>query len=146
MRRLLLSTFAVLLLAAGCTLVGGSEDGTGHAVTRATLAAKLAETQAAQDTALALWDRIIFGETVSCQVALPVPEAITKPVKNDTNGEAARAQLNLAIQSVAASASLWDSECADSRELVPLNVARSGRENALAASTPLEQVATLLAQ
>jgi hypothetical protein len=130
---------------AGCTLWGSPDATAGEA--RADLAAHLDEVRAAQAAALALWDRVIFGETVSCQEAIPVP---APPVLSPRQGEihpnagAISAALSEATRAVRDSADLWAIECADPRPLVSLEMARAGRTTALAATDPLSRAALLL--
>ncbi len=111
------------------------------------LSAKYAETKQAQAAALALWDRIIFGEVVSCQEAIPIPAPLNLTESELQNYPAARSiqeQLNAAIKGVADSANLWNIECNEDRPFVPLNWAREGRTSALAATDPLAEVERLL--
>jgi hypothetical protein len=131
---------AVLVLA-GCTLV---EPQTAPEPTRADLAQRLDEVQRDQAAALDLWDRIIFGELVSCQEAIPTPEPLSVSAQND-DLRAIQVQLNAAIQAVRNSSDLWNIECSADRDYVPLNMAQEGRTTALAAGPPLDEAARLLA-
>jgi hypothetical protein len=131
---------AVLLLA-GCTLV---EPQTTPEITRADLAQRLDETRRDQAAALDLWDRIIFGELVSCQEVIPVPESFSVTAQ-DGDLRAIQGQLNAAIQAVRNSSDLWNIECNADRDYVPLNMAQEGRTTALAAGPPLEAAAAMLA-
>jgi hypothetical protein len=132
--------FAVLLLA-GCTLI---EPQTAPETTRADLAQRLDETRRDQAAALDLWDRVIFGELVSCQEVIAVPEPLTVSAQNN-DLRAIQEQLNAAIQAVRDSSDLWNIECNEDRAYVPLNMAQQGRTTALAAGPPLEAAAALLA-
>lgn len=130
---------------AGCTLVDGADVSAGQV--RADLAAHLGEVRAAQAAALALWDRVIFGEAVSCQEAIPVPAVLAlSPQQRETHpdAEAISAALSEATRAVRDSADLWAIECADPRPLVSLDMARAGRMAALAATDPLDRAAVLL--
>ncbi len=130
---------------AGCTLIGGTDVTPGEV--RADLAAHLGEVRAAQAAALALWDRVIFGETVPCAETIPVPAPLVLSARQrDThpNAEATSAALNEAVRAVRDSADLWAIECADARPLVSLDMARAGRAAALAATDPLDRAAVLL--
>ncbi len=141
---LLVIVLAVAL--AGCTLVGG--DKASDTAVREELAARLAETRDAQAAALALWDRVIVGETVSCVAGIPVPEPVTlteRQQRDHPSAAAIQAELNAAIQAVHASSDLWNIECNDARPLVPLEMAREGRATALAAGESLDAAAALLA-
>jgi len=60
------------------------------------------------------------------------------------SAEAISAALSEALRAVRDSADLWAIECADPRPLVSLDMARAGREAALAASDPLDRAAALL--
>ena len=134
------AVFAVLLLA-GCTLV---EPQTAPETTRADLALRLDEVQRDQAAALDLWDRIIFGELVSCQEFIAVPE----PLDVSAQGGELRAiqdDLNAAIQAVRNSSDLWNIECNEDRAYVPLNMAQQGRATALAASALLDDAVGRLA-
>jgi len=133
------------LALASCTL-WDSPDVTAGEV-RADLAAHLGEVRAAQAAALALWDRVIFGETVSCQETIPVPAVqVLSPQQREAHpsAEAISAALSEALRAVRDSADLWAIECADPRPLVSLDMARAGRTAALAASDPLDRAAALL--
>jgi hypothetical protein len=134
------AVFAVLVLA-GCTLV---ERQASPQATRDDLAQRLAEVQGDQAAALALWDRIIFGEVVSCQETIPAPEPISVTAQ-DGDLRAIEVQLDTAIQAVRNSADLWNIECNADRAYVPLSMAQEGRTTALAASPPLDEAARLLA-
>jgi hypothetical protein len=131
----------VVLLLAGCTLI---EPETTPGITRADLAQRLDEVRRDQAAALDLWDRIIFGELVSCQESIPVPESLSVSAQ-DGDLRAIQVQLNAAIQAVRNSSDLWNIECNADRDYVPLNMAQQGRETALAAGPPLEAAAALLA-
>lgn len=68
-----------VLLTLACTVSGGtSAPDAGDSSQQRDLAAVLAEVQASQAAALALWDRVIFGEVVSCQDYIPVPEPVQR--------------------------------------------------------------------
>ena len=132
--------FAVLLLA-GCTLV---EPQTSPEITRDDLIQRLEEVQRDQAAALALWDRIIFGELVSCEESIPAPELFSVTAQA---GDLLTIQddLNAAIQAVRNSSDLWNIECNTDRDYVPLNMAQQGRATSLEASAPLDEATTLLA-
>lgn len=142
--RIVLLTLAAVTLAA-CALIGDSEStDTAHDV----LSARLAEAQASQAAALALWDRLIFGEEVSCQDTIPVPDPVTlssRERREHESAETIQARLNEAIQHLHAASDLWNIECANIQTIVPLEMARAGRSNALAASDPLAEAGQLLA-
>lgn len=135
-----------LLALSACTLARGAAPQPD--LTRDDLTARLSEIREAQAAALDLWDRVIFGEAVSCEEAIAVPPAVRL-------GDGARAaypaadliaqRLNEAIRALQASSDLWNIECADPRPAVPLTLAREGRANALAAGTPFDEAAALLA-
>ncbi|MCL4238837.1 MAG: hypothetical protein KJ047_11385 [Anaerolineae bacterium] len=136
---------AVGLGLAGCTLWGDAGVTAGQV--RADLAAHLGEVRAAQAAALALWDRVIFGETVSCAETISVPaELVLSPQQRTAhpNAETISAALSEATRAIRDSADLWAIECADPRPLVSLDMARAGRMAALAATDPLDRAATLL--
>ena len=130
---------------AGCTLWGDADVTAGQV--RADLAAHLGEVRAAQAAALALWDRVIFGETVSCQEAIPVPALLVlSPRQREAHpsAETISAALSEATRAIGDSADLWAIECADPRPLVSLDMARAGRMASLAATDPLDRAAALL--
>ncbi|MCZ7541900.1 MAG: hypothetical protein M5U29_18700 [Anaerolineae bacterium] len=105
---------------AGCTLWGDADVTAGQV--RADLAAHLGEVRAAQAAALALWDRVIFGETVSCQEAIPVPALLVlSPRQREAHpsAEAISAALSEATRAIGDSADLWAIECADPRLGLP---------------------------
>jgi hypothetical protein len=136
---------AVLLLLAGCTLVGETES---PDTVRGHLLARLDETLGSQQAALALWDRVILGGAVSCQEFIPVPEPVTLSERDLTaypDARAIQADLNAAIQSLRNSADLWNIECNAERVYVPLSLAKAGRSTALEATAPLDEAAALLA-
>ncbi len=138
----------VLLALAGCTLRVGDQDDSSPEAVRAELAAKLAEVQTAHDQALDLWDRLIFGEPVSCQETIPVPKnAALSTRARAAHPQAAQVEgaLNAAIRALAQAAASWDRECAEVREWVPVSTARNARESLLSASAALDTAAGLLA-
>jgi hypothetical protein len=139
----------IVLALAGCTMNTNTPQTAREAGTvRADLATRLDETRSAQAAALDLWDRIIFGETVSCQEAIPVPEPVTLPEVDRAaypQAAAIQAQIGAAIQAIRNASDLWNIECGETREAVPLDMAREGRTNALAASAPLDSAVALLA-
>ena len=146
MRRFVL---LIALALAGCTMNTDTPKTARDAATvRADLAARLDETRVAQAAALDLWDRIIFGETVSCQEAIPVPEPVAlSDVDRAAFPQAAaiQAQIDAAIQAIRNASDLWNIECSETREAVPLDMAREGRTNVLAAGVLLDSAAGLLA-
>jgi hypothetical protein len=131
------------LVLVGCTL---SSRAPADAV-RGDLVARLDESQQSQAAALALWDRVIFGEAVSCQDAIPVPEPVNVAARDLTahpEAGAIQARLNAAIQALHDSSDLWNAACADEQPYVPLSTAKEGRATALAASAPLAEARQLL--
>ncbi len=131
---------------AGCAL---SSAGKGSAANvHAELSARLEEVRAAQNTALTLWDRVIAGETVSCEETIPVPAPVTLSERQRSaypTGVLIADTLNEAIGHIRDSADLWAIECADVRSVVPLDMARAGRTAAQAATAPLDRATILLA-
>jgi len=139
----------VLIALAGCSFSGGTAapDATYHSPQQRDLDVVLAEAQVSQAAALALWDRVIFGEVVSCQESIPVPEPVQRSGQDSQsypNPGAVEDRLNAAIQLLHNSADLWNIECNDDRPFVPLSMAREGRAAALAASGPLSEAAALM--
>lgn len=143
----------VVLLFMGCTFSGSSARSAPNATTDSatvstTLAARLAEIQASQAAALNLWDRLIFGEVVSCQEAIPQPQPVTlttAELNAYPNAVQVRDALNGASQAVRNSSDLWNIECNEPRDIVPLSMARDGRATALLATESLNEAAALLA-
>jgi hypothetical protein len=134
-----------LLALAGCAMFDSPST---PDTTRDDLAARLAEVQTSQAVALALWDRVIFGEIVSCEEYIPVPEPVAlteQSLAAHASAAAIQGGLNQAVKAVRDSSDLWNIECAEEREFVPLNMAREGRATALAATEPLNEAAALLA-
>ncbi len=122
----------------------GCTSHTGNTEIRDTLANELVEARQSQQDALAFWDRIIFGEVVSCQEGITVPGTV-KLAGRDTRAAQVVDQLNAAIQDIRNSSDLWNIECESERPYVPLEMAREGRADALAADEPLSDAAALLA-
>jgi hypothetical protein len=140
--------FALLLLGA-CTLIDYSDSDNPPTNVRDQLAAKLTETQQAQTAALALWDRVIAGEVVSCQDYFIVPQPVNLSAHDRSaypNALAIQEQFSAAIQAIRNSADLWNIECADPRPYVPLSMAQEGRATALAASESLAEAERLLVE
>jgi hypothetical protein len=136
--------FVLLIFLAGCTFQG---DSAREAQIRDDLNARLAEVEQAQAAALALWDRVIFGEVVSCQEAIPAPLPFALAAKDARDfPKAAPVQdaLNRANQAVRNSSDLWNIECDAERDMVPLDMARQGRQEALGADGPLTEARALL--
>jgi hypothetical protein len=135
---------ALCLLITGCNMQSRT-----RADVHSDLLARLADVRQAQIAALSLWDRVIFGEIVSCQDAIAVPQPIDLP-RYDLNlyapAKAVQGDLNAAIQAVRDSSDLWDMECADPRTVVSLGMAAQGRSAALAAGASLAQASDLLTQ
>lgn len=106
------------------------------------LGTQLDTTQAAYQQALDLWERLADGETVICQEQLAVPSPFTL-----TQAEASQAppsvtvrdHLNLAIQALEAIAALWQAECQQPRQAVPVAQLREMK-------TRLDEAAQALAQ
>ena len=134
-----------LLALAGCALTAAPDSANG---TRDVLATRLTEARQAQQAALTLWDRIIFGEQVTCQEAIPTPELLAlrdHDVRAHPDAQAIQDELNAAIQAIHNSSDLWNIECASETPYVSLSMARAGRANALAATESLDAAAALLA-
>lgn len=151
MNRSMIRAAWVLIAIAGvlsaCSFSLGADRADAQAV-HDDLAARLTEAQQAQTQALALWDRLIVGEMVSCEDAISVPALVALSSSElGVHAQAATLQelLNTAINDLRASADLWDTECAQIRESVPLATARDGRAAALNAAQPLGTAAALLA-
>jgi hypothetical protein len=128
----------------GCTLV---ENKPAPDTAYADLTTRLAETQQSQAAALALWDRVIFGEEVSCQDVIPTPDRLELSqgeLAAHPGADTIQARLNEAIKALHDSSDLWNIECQDERPYVPLNMAKAGREAALGAAEPLNAAAALL--
>ncbi len=147
-RRWLVVVGVGLTLVAGCTLQTG-EKADPETISRDDVAGMLAEVRADQASALAFWDRIILGESVSCQEYMVVPGEFGLSSEDRAahpEAEAVVDQINLAAQALQMSAAYWDAECADGRSAVPLETARAGRVHALAAGKSLDEAARLLAE
>lgn len=147
MIRLALICIAIVGVLSACSFALGGDRADAESV-HADLAARLAEAQADQAQALALWDRLIFGEAVTCEEAIPSPALValsSVELRVHAQAEPVQEALNTAIRDLQLSADLWDSECAQISESVPLAAARDGRAAALNASLPLSTAAALLA-
>lgn len=136
----------IAMLVVWVGMLAGCTDRTEKSEIRDTLSNHLSHIRQSQQNALVLWDRIIFGEIVSCQEAITVPESVTLP-QDDLQDKAALVvdRLNAAIQNIRNSADLWNIECQSERPYVPLEMAREGRADALSADAPLADAAALLA-
>jgi hypothetical protein len=135
MRYLLL--LGVILMMVGCTLTDPPDS-----TTSVDLRQRLDEVRQSQVAAIALWDRLIFGDQVSCQESIPTPSPV---VLNHPTAQqqAIQNKLNEAIQLLQTSASLWDSECTEPDAIVPLSAARDGRANAVSAGERLDEASDL---
>lgn len=145
----LFALFNLLLMLSACTLIDQSDSDELSVNGRDQLTAKLTETQHAQVAALALWDRVISGEQVSCQEYFAVPPPVNlsdRALRAHPNAPAIQTQLNAAIQALRDSADLWTIECADARPYVSLSMAREGRATALGAGESLNEAERLLAE
>lgn len=146
--RPLLAGLLIALATIACALTGaGDDDARSAEDVRATLRAQHDALRAGQIAAVSLWDRLIIGEPVSCQEAIPVPGPLDLPLNElDQVGQGAQIQgwLNTAQADLRQSANLWDIECADPRALAPLAIAGAGYDAARAAASPLEQAAAAL--
>jgi hypothetical protein len=143
-----LASIAVIMLLAlaGCTFRG--EQTAAQDNVRDDLAMRLVEAQQAHAAALDLWDRLIFGEQLTCQTYISVPEPLalsTRDLAAHPEADAIQTRINAAIPSLRTSATLWDTECLDARVYVPVHIAQEGRTAALAAGDPLVEASALLA-
>jgi hypothetical protein len=139
----------VVVLLMSCTFSERAPDTITAPITlHDALTARLAEVQGAQTAALTLWDRLIFAEEISCQEAIPQPQPVTLTTAElNAHPDAAlvRDALNAASQAVRNSSDLWNIECNEPRDTVPLSMAHDGRATALLATESLSEAAALLA-
>ena len=136
---------ALLTALTACTLA--RVDDSPQAV-RAKLAAQLADAQSAQMTATDLWERLIAGEEVSCQEAIPTPPPLTlseRELRAHPSAASVTDALNQAQQALRDAAELWEGTCTTPDVSVPLETARAARQALRTASAALEQAAALLA-
>jgi hypothetical protein len=143
---LVLAGFLVL---AGCNMRASDKTARSQSAVQDDLAARLDEVQASQVAALDLWDRLIAGETASCQDNIVVPDPVTLPASDRAaypQAVSIQDHINTAITCLSESAGLWSLECADAREIVPLSTAAEGRATALAADDSLAEARRLLAE
>lgn len=113
-------------------------------VDRTAAESHLAALQAAQQTALDLWARLIAGEDVSCVEAIAVPTPPTG--RADTpHAEQVLDRLSAARSALEQSAVRWDLECANSGAVVGLDAARVGQDAARSATEPLQTAQALIA-
>ncbi len=142
-QKTLWSTLLVVL--AACTL--SRTDSSPQAV-QAKLADYLANAQNAQMTAAELWERLIAGETVSCQEAIPVPPPLALDKRDRQASPIAPTIANAltnARQAIQTAAELWQGVCTTPEAVVPLETARAARQAIQTADTALQQAAALLA-
>ncbi len=136
----------VLLVAlSACTLA--RVESSPQAV-RAKLAAQLTATQNAHMAASALWERLIAGETVSCQETIPTPPPLTLSERELRAHPVAAPMLDAlqnARRSLQTAADLWQGVCTTTDAVVPLETARAARQALQTADAALEEAAALLA-
>ncbi|NDJ85130.1 MAG: hypothetical protein GYB66_04525 [Chloroflexi bacterium] len=77
-----------------------------------------------------LWDRILFGEPVSCQEALTVPlrfEITPAEQQSEPLSVPVAEHLNNAIAALETAVAIWDEECTQSRDVIPLAVVQQAQ-------------------
>lgn len=128
----------LLLAALACSLT--TTDNENDLTSR--LGSHLNETVEAEAQISALWDRVLFGEAVSCQEQLMVPPPFTI---TDAEAEQHPAvvsvveHLNAAQAALQEAVALWDWECQQARQVVPLTVVRRAEDDLLVARQALQQ-------
>jgi len=131
------------LAASGCTL-DLSAPAEPAPLDRAEAQAYLDALQTAQRSALDLWARLIAGDDVPCEQAIPLP-APPEGRASTTQSEQVLAQLSAARAALEQSATRWDLECASESAIVGLEAARVGQDAARRATEPLQAAQALLA-
>ena len=98
----------------------------------------------AEAQATDLWDRLLFGEVISCGESLDSPplfEMSPAEQENEPMSVPVNNHLNTALLSLQHSAQLWDQECQSSEGQVSLNVIRAAENDLETARTHLSQAA-----
>lgn len=138
------SAWALLagVMLAGCTLLedDAREPITAPEILRTDVQGRMAEVGQDTQAALALWDRVVLGEPVSCIEMLVVPRPLLLAERDRMAYPQVvpiLAELNAAIQALQNASDLWNIECADERAFVPLAMAREGRAAAVSADEAL---------
>lgn len=99
---------------------------------------------AAEAQATSLWDRLLFGEVVSCGEILDSPplfEITSEEQQDEPLSIPVYDHLNTALLSLQHSAQLWDQQCQSSKSQVSLNTIRAAENDLATARTHLSQAA-----
>lgn len=130
--------FPLFITAVACTLSSSTEEKSLH--TR--LGDHLVLAQNAETQARTVWDRVLFGEVVSCSEVIETPPLfdLTQPdADRHPPGILVRDHLNLALTSLQQAAQIWEQECQFDRQEVPLEVLRQAEHLLETAHFHLEQ-------
>ncbi len=124
MRRLL---GLLLLSTIACSLTSVDQNDLAVRLGTRLNAAIEAQTQAAN-----LWDKLLFGEPVNCQQQLTVPLPFvmtTTDTEQYPQAVPVVDHLNEALRILQQVVALWDWECQQGREVVPLAVVRQAEDD-----------------
>lgn len=96
----------------------------------------------AQEKASALWDRVLFGETVSCAETLDTPplfEISASEAEKEPLSLPVRDHLNAALIAIHEAVVLWENECKMTNPIVSVDEMRRVEDFLEAAKSELEQ-------
>ena len=99
----------------------------------------------AQEKAAALWDRVLFGETVSCAETLDSPrlfELSASEAAQEPLSVPVRDHLNAALIALHEATLLWENECKYTSPIVSIDIMRRAENFVAAAKTELAQAST----
>lgn len=112
---------------------------------KAKVQAHIAATQTATNQALAHWDALILGQSVSCQVGLAVPAPLllsSEQLEMAPATVSIQMALNQAIEQLTISASVWANLCQSEAVMVSPEAVNTGYLAAQAAQIALTQAQT----
>lgn len=136
---LLLAFFSICIFA--CSIFDSTDDTS----LKDRMGGRISEAQAAEKKASDVWDRVLFGESVTCAEIIEVPspfDLTQKEAKENPQSLAIHDLLNVALVELARAAELWAQECQLDRPVIPLDIVRQAEDALQTARDLLNQSAS----
>jgi hypothetical protein len=136
--------WALIFLLAGA-LACGIFDSTDDPSLKDRMGGRISEAQEAEKKASAVWDRVLFGEPVTCAEIIDVPpvfDLTQDEAQENPQSLAIRDLLNTALLELAHAAELWAQECQLDRPVIPLDIVRQAEDALQTALDLLNQSAS----
>lgn len=93
-----------------------------------------------ENQAVNLWDRVLFGELVSCQETITNPPLFElAPAEETPDTLLIKQYLDAAVIGIHQAALRWDAECQIERNVIPLDVVRDAQADLADAHQALQQ-------